>query len=46
MACKRELKCDIERTNVLGSDICLGHPIGGTGASILVTLMHQMKRQK
>jgi acetyl-CoA C-acetyltransferase len=46
MACMRELKCDIEKTNELGSGIFLGHPIGGTGARILVTLMQQMNRQK
>jgi acetyl-CoA C-acetyltransferase len=42
----RELGCDIEKTNALGSGISLGHPIGCTGARILVTLMNQMKRQK
>ena len=46
IACMRELGCDIEKTNALGSGISLGHPIGCTGARILVTLMNQMKRQK
>jgi acetyl-CoA C-acetyltransferase len=45
IACIRELGCDIEKTNVLGSGISLGHPIGCTGARILVTLMNQMKRE-
>lgn len=45
IACIRELNCDIEKTNVLGSGISLGHPIGCTGARILVTLMHTMQRQ-
>ena len=44
IACIRELGCDIEKTNMLGSGISLGHPIGCTGARILVTLMNQMKR--
>lgn len=45
IACMRELGCDIEKTNVLGSGISLGHPIGCTGARILLTLMQQMKRE-
>jgi acetyl-CoA C-acetyltransferase len=44
IACVRELGCDMERTNTLGSGISLGHPIGCTGARILVTLMNQMQR--
>ena len=44
IACIRELGCDIDKTNALGSGISLGHPIGCTGARILVTLMHQMQR--
>lgn len=45
IACMRELQCDIEKTNVLGSGISLGHPIGCTGARILLTLMNRMKRE-
>jgi len=45
LACMRELGCDIEKTNVLGSGISLGHPIGCTGTRILVTLMERMKRE-
>ena len=45
IACVRELKCDMAKTNVLGSGISLGHPIGCTGARILLTLMKTMKRQ-
>ncbi len=44
IACVRELGCDIEKTNTLGSGISLGHPIGCTGARILVTLMNQMRQ--
>ena len=32
-------------TNLVGSGISIGHPIGCTGARILVTLMHLMRRQ-
>lgn len=45
IACMRELQCDIEKTNVLGSGISLGHPIGCTGTRILLTLMKRMKRE-
>ncbi len=45
IGCVRELGCDMDRTNVVGSGISLGHPIGCTGARILVTLMNQMKRE-
>ncbi|MDR3089620.1 MAG: acetyl-CoA C-acetyltransferase [Desulfobulbaceae bacterium] len=44
IACVRELNCDMEKTNVLGSGISLGHPIGCTGARILLTLMNAMQR--
>ena len=45
IACIRELKADIEKTNVHGSGISIGHPIGCTGARILVTLMDEMMRK-
>jgi acetyl-CoA C-acetyltransferase len=46
LACDRELRFDRERLNVNGGAIALGHPIGCTGARILVTLVHEMlKRQ-
>ncbi len=44
IACVRELGCDMEKTNTLGSGISLGHPIGCTGARILVTLMNQLQK--
>lgn len=40
-----ELGLDPELVNVNGGAIALGHPIGASGARILVTLIHQMKRQ-
>lgn len=42
IACNRELGIDEERLNVKGGAIALGHPIGATGARILVTLLHAM----
>ncbi|MCP4669201.1 MAG: acetyl-CoA C-acyltransferase, partial [Deltaproteobacteria bacterium] len=45
IACVRELKCDMEKTNVLGSGISIGHPIGCSGARIILTLMGVMLRR-
>ena len=42
----RELGIDQNKVNVNGGAIALGHPIGASGARILVTLIHEMKRQK
>ncbi len=46
IACIRELQFDLEKTNVNGSGISLGHPIGCTGARLIVSLLHEMKRRK
>jgi acetyl-CoA C-acetyltransferase len=46
IACIRELKCDMEKTNPLGSGISIGHPIGCTGARIVLTLMGEMLRKE
>jgi acetyl-CoA C-acetyltransferase len=46
IACQRELGIDLERLNVNGGAIALGHPIGATGARIVVTLVHEMRRRK
>jgi acetyl-CoA C-acetyltransferase len=46
IACIRELQFDMEKTNVNGSGISLGHPIGCSGARLIVTLLHEMKRRK
>ena len=40
-----ELKIDKNKVNVNGGAIALGHPIGASGARILVTLLHEMKKQ-
>lgn len=42
IACMRELKCDPERTNLLGSGISIGHPIGCSGARIVLSTLNQM----
>ena len=41
----RELGIDQKKVNVNGGAIALGHPIGASGARILVTLIHELKRQ-
>lgn len=46
LACDRELHLDWERVNVHGGAIALGHPIGCTGARIVVTLIHALHRWK
>lgn len=45
IACIRELNLSLDKTNPLGSGISLGHPIGCTGARLLVTITHEMKRK-
>ncbi|MFC1574271.1 acetyl-CoA C-acetyltransferase [Candidatus Latescibacterota bacterium] len=42
---ERELQWDRDRVNVNGGAIALGHPIGASGARILVTLLHEMGRR-
>ena len=42
----RELNIDENKVNVNGGAIALGHPIGASGARILVTLIHEMIKQK
>jgi len=46
IACERELRFDRERVNVNGGSISLGHPIGCSGARIVVTLLHEMRRRQ
>ncbi len=45
IACQRELDFDSDKVNVNGGAIALGHPIGATGARIVVTLLHEMRRR-
>src|SRR6266513_940152 len=44
IACIRELKLDAARVNIYGGAIALGHPLGATGARILTTLVHALRR--
>ncbi len=41
----RELKWDLDKVNVNGGAIALGHPIGASGCRVLVTLLHEMQRR-
>jgi acetyl-CoA C-acetyltransferase len=45
IGCVKEMGFDMDKTNVYGSGISLGHPIGATGGRVLVTLVHEMKRR-
>lgn len=44
--CMRQLELDAEKVNVNGGAIAFGHPLGASGARILTTLVHEMKKQK
>ncbi|HEX6815010.1 MAG TPA: acetyl-CoA C-acyltransferase [Gemmatimonadaceae bacterium] len=46
VACMRELGCDPARVNVNGGAIALGHPLGASGARVLTTLVHEMRRRQ
>ncbi len=46
LAVIKELELDLEKVNVNGGAIALGHPIGASGTRILTTLIHEMKRRK
>jgi acetyl-CoA acyltransferase len=43
-AWRRELDPDMERVNVNGGAIALGHPLGSTGARLITTLLHELER--
>lgn len=45
IACIHELGLDLERVNVNGGAIALGHPLGCSGVRISTTLLHEMKRR-
>ena len=45
LAWQRELKADLERVNVNGGAIALGHPLGATGAKLMTTLLHELERR-
>lgn len=44
LECIRQLELDSEKVNVNGGAIALGHPLGASGARILTTLIHEMKK--
>jgi len=44
IACIRELKLDAQRVNIYGGAIALGHPLGATGARMLTTMVHALRR--
>ncbi len=46
VAVAKELQFNMEKVNVNGGAIALGHPIGASGARILVTLLHEMKKRE
>jgi acetyl-CoA C-acetyltransferase len=46
LACNKELKLDEARINIHGGAIALGHPIGASGARVLVTLLHALEQRK
>ena len=45
LAWQRELGADLERVNVNGGAIALGHPLGATGAKLMTTLLHELERR-
>ncbi|PWW25727.1 3-oxo-5,6-didehydrosuberyl-CoA/3-oxoadipyl-CoA thiolase [Cytobacillus oceanisediminis] len=45
LACIKELEADPNQVNVNGGAIAFGHPLGASGARILTTLLHEMKRR-
>jgi acetyl-CoA C-acetyltransferase len=45
IGCEKELGLNREITNVNGSGIALGHPVGATGARLIVTLLHAMQKR-
>jgi 3-oxoadipyl-CoA thiolase len=45
LACIKELSLDMAKTNVNGGAVALGHPLGCTGARLMTTLLHEMRRR-
>jgi acetyl-CoA C-acetyltransferase len=45
LVCQRQLDLPLDRLNVAGGAVALGHPIGATGARIVVTLVHQLRQR-
>ena len=45
LAWEKTVGADLERTNVNGGAIALGHPLGATGARLMTTLLHELERR-
>lgn len=45
LACQRELGIELDKLNVNGGGISIGHPVGATGARLVVTLVHELGRR-
>eukprot|EP00938_MAST-03A_sp_MAST-3A-sp1_P005014 g5014.t1 len=45
LAWAKEIGADLEKLNVNGGAMALGHPLGGTGAKLMTTLLHEMERR-
>lgn len=45
IACVRDLDLDVDRVNVKGGAIAIGHPLGASGARLATTLIHEMNRR-
>ncbi|HJO14238.1 MAG TPA: acetyl-CoA C-acetyltransferase, partial [Alphaproteobacteria bacterium] len=46
MAVNKQMGWTVDKVNVNGGAIALGHPVGASGARILVTLIHEMQKRK
>ncbi|MCB2410446.1 thiolase family protein [Hymenobacter lucidus] len=46
IACVRDLELDMDKVNVNGGSIAIGHPLGASGARITATLLHEMQRRE
>src|SRR5215475_11961779 len=46
LAWEKELHPDMNKVNVNGGAIALGHPVGSSGARLMVTLLHELERRK
>jgi acetyl-CoA acetyltransferase len=44
LAWQRELGADLEKTNVNGGSIAIGHPVGSTGARLMTVLLNELER--
>ena len=45
IGCNRELKVPLDKVNAVGSGISMGHPVGATGARLVITMMNELKRR-